>query len=355
MNHLLQITKELSNHHLDALLITSEPGEYYALGFHGEGLVLVTRNKSYYSTDSRYLEAAASIEHVELCPVTPGHDHLTLAADRIRALDIRSLGFEENAVSFAMYQALKKVLPPQTTLSPASGLLSSLRETKDEAELLLMKKAQEITDRAFTEILNDIRPGVKETELAARLTYLQMKYGAQKNSFDPIVASGANGSKPHAIPTKKEIRTGEFVTMDFGCVYQGYCSDMTRTVCVGTPNAEMEKVYYTVLEAQKAGIAAARAGVSGKDIHNAAASVIEKAGYGEYFGHGFGHSLGIEIHEAPNANLRNPFPMPFHAVVSAEPGIYLPGRFGVRIEDVLVYEKDGCLDITASPKNLICL
>lgn len=355
MNHLPQIAENLSKYDLDAMLITSGPGEYYAVGFHGEGFVLVTPQKNFYSTDSRYLEAAAAIEYVELCPVTGGADHLALAAGHIRSLGIKSLGFEEDAVSFAMYNKIREALPPETKLIPAAKLLSSLRESKDEEELRLMKKAQEITDLAFSEILNDIRPGVKETELAARLTYLQMKYGAQKNSFDPIVASGANGSMPHAIPTEKEIHSGEFVTMDFGCMYHGYCSDMTRTICVGSPSAEMEKVYYTVLEAQKAGIAAAKAGIPGRDIHNAAAAVIEKAGYGDYFGHGFGHSLGIEIHEAPNASLRNDAPMPFHAVVSAEPGIYLPGCFGVRIEDVLIYEKDGCTDITHSPKHLICL
>ena len=355
MNHISQIAENLSKYHLDAMLVTSGPGEYYAVGFHGEGFVLVTHKTSFYSTDSRYLEAAAAIEHVELCPVTAGLDHLALAAGHIRSLGIKSLGFEEDAVSFAMYNKIRDALPPETELVPSAKLLSSLRESKDEEELHLMKTAQEITDLAFSEILNDIRPGVKETELAARLTYLQMKYGAQKNSFDPIVASGANGSMPHAIPTEKEIRSGEFVTMDFGCMYHGYCSDMTRTICVGSPSAEMEKVYYTVLEAQKAGIAAAKAGIPGRDIHNAAAAVIEKAGYGDYFGHGFGHSLGIEIHEAPNASLRNDSPMPFHAVVSAEPGIYLPGRFGVRIEDVLIYEKDGCTDITHSPKHLICL
>ena len=355
MNHISQIAENLSKYHLDAMLVTSGPGEYYAVGFHGEGFVLVTPKTSFYSTDSRYLEAAAAIEHVELCPVTGGLDHLALAAGHIRSFGIKSLGFEEDAVSIAMYNKIREALPPETELVPAAKLLSSLRESKDEEELRLMKKAQEITDLAFSEILNDIRPGVKETELTARLTYLQMKYGAQKNSFDPIVASGANGSMPHAIPTEKEIRSGEFVTMDFGCMYHGYCSDMTRTICVGSPSAEMEKVYYTVLEAQKAGIAAAKAGIPGRDIHNAAAAVIEKAGYGDYFGHGFGHSLGIEIHEAPNASLRNDAPMPFHAVVSAEPGIYLPGCFGVRIEDVLIYEKDGCTDITHSPKHLICL
>ena len=194
-----------------------------------------------------------------------------------------------------------------------------------------------------------------EQEIAARLQYEMLCLGADKMSFDPIVASGPNGSKPHAIPSDKKVELGEFITMDFGCKFGGYCSDMTRTVALGEPTEEMRKVYDTVLQAQLAGIAAAKAGVPGQDIHNAAAKVIEDAGYGEYFGHGFGHSVGIEIHESPNANYSNTNPMPEGCAVSAEPGIYLPGKFGVRIEDVIILRADGNEDITHSPKELIIL
>jgi len=182
-----------------------------------------------------------------------------------------------------------------------------------------------------------------------------LRFGAMRMSFDPIVASGPNGSRPHAIPGPRKIQRGEFVTMDFGCVYGGYCSDMTRTVAIGEPTEEMKKVYHIVLEAQLAGIAAARAGVPGKSIDAAARKVIEEAGYGEYFGHGYGHSVGIEIHESPNANTRDESLMPVGAAVSAEPGIYLPGKFGVRIEDVTILTENGCIDITQSPKELIIL
>ena len=194
-----------------------------------------------------------------------------------------------------------------------------------------------------------------EQEIAARLQYEMLSRGAEKMSFDPIVVSGPNGSLPHGIPSEKNVQKGEFITMDFGCKYGGYCSDMTRTIALGDPTEEMRKVYDTVLKAQLAGIAAAKAGVPGKEIHNAAAKVIEEAGYGPYFGHGFGHSVGIEIHESPNANGRDETPMPVGAVVSAEPGIYLPGKFGVRIEDVLIYTAEGNVDITKSPKELIIL
>ncbi len=355
MNHLKQIAAKLPEYGLDAMLITSEPGEFYAVGFHGEGYVLVTPDKTYYSTDSRYIEAAEKLEGVELSLIGGGKSHLDLTAEHIKTDHLRRIGMEDGYMSVADYRSTLAVLEDGVELVPAQGLLEGLRACKDAEELAIMRQAQDITDRAFTEILNNLRVGVRETEIAAKLTYLMMSFGAQKNSFDPIVASGSNGSMPHAIPTERTIGAGEFVTMDFGCIYGGYCSDMTRTVCVGQPTEEMEKVYYTVLEAQKAGIAVAKAGVPGCDIHNAAHDVIRAAGYGDYFGHGFGHSLGIEIHENPGARPANKAPMPLGCTVSAEPGIYLPGRFGVRIEDVILLTEDGCIDITHSPKELIVL
>lgn len=355
MNHLKQIAAKLADYNLDALLITSESGEYYATGFHGEGYVLVTPNKNYYSTDSRYIEAAAAIENVEMTMIGAGKSHLDLTVEHVKAEGIRTLGIEEGYLSLGDYNRIRAALPEEVELVGVQKLLTDLRAQKDEEELGYMRRAQACTDKAFTEILNFIKPGVTENEIAARLTYLMMSFGARKNSFDPIVASGPNGSMPHAIPTERKIGQGEFVTMDFGCMVEGYCSDMTRTVCVGAPTEEMEKVYSTVLEAQKAGIAMAKAGVPGCDIHNAAHDVIRAAGYGEYFGHGFGHSLGLEIHEDPGARPANKEPMPLHCAVSAEPGIYLPGRFGVRIEDVIVLTEDGNIDLTGSPKELIVL
>lgn len=355
MNHLKQIAAKLPDYRLDALLITSEPGEYYATGFHGEGYVLVTPHKNYYTTDSRYIEAAAAIENVDMTMIGAGKGHLELAVEHVKAEGVRTLGIEEGYLSVADYERIRAAMPRGVELVPAQKLLTDLRAQKDEEELGYMRRAQACTDKAFAEILNFIKPGVTENEIAARLTYLMMNYGARKNSFDPIVASGPNGSMPHAIPTERQVGQGEFVTMDFGCMVEGYCSDMTRTVCVGQPTEEMVKVYNTVLEAQKAGIAVAKAGVPGCDIHNAAREVIRAAGYGEYFGHGFGHSLGLEIHEDPGARPANKNPMPLHCAVSAEPGIYLPGRFGVRIEDVIVLTETGCIDITGSPKELIIL
>ena len=192
-----------------------------------------------------------------------------------------------------------------------------------------------------------------ELELQAELIYCLYKNGAHGLSFDPIVVAGPNSSMPHGVAGERKIQAGDFVTMDFGALYNGYCSDMTRTVAVGHVTDEMEKVYNTVLEAQLAGLAATKAGVPGKDIDAAARKVITDAGYGEYFGHGYGHSLGLEVHESPSPNARNPEPMPVGAVASAEPGIYLPGKFGVRIEDCVIYTADGYENLCTSPKNLI--
>ena len=354
MNHLKQLAERLPEYDLDAMLLVSEPGERYAVGFQGEGCVLVTRNGTHYSTDGRYIEAARrQVAGAEVVLISREHSHLALARAYIQAHGLKRVGFESGAVSVSWYQRWQREL--NCELIPAQDLLDGLRASKDREELDAMLQAQKMTDEAFGEILNYIRPGLTEQEVAARLVYELLRRGARKVSFDPIVAAGANGSMPHAVPGETVIQPGMFVTMDFGCIYDGYCSDMTRTVAVGRPTEEMERVYETALAAQKAGIAAARAGISGQALDQAAREVIADAGYGDYFTHSFGHSLGLEIHESPNASPSETRLLPAGTVISAEPGIYLPGRFGVRIEDVLVLREDGCQDITQSPKNLIVL
>jgi len=267
---------------------------------------------------------------------------------------IRRLGFEDAAMTVREYERFQKELP-KCEFVPASEALAKLRQTKDAGELAAMEAAQGIAERALADILKEIRPGVTEKEIAARLQYLMLRYGASDMSFDPIVVSGPNGSLPHGVPSEKEIRSGEFVTMDFGCIYGGYCSDMTRTVAVGSVTEEMERVYRTVLAAQEAGIAAARAGVTGKAVDAAARGVLQEAGYGDYFTHSFGHGVGVEIHEAPNAASSNESPLPAGAVISAEPGVYIPGRLGVRIEDVILITAEGRRNLTKAPKDLIVL
>lgn len=354
MNHFEKIARELSAHDLDAMLVTSAPGEFYAAGFHGEGAAVVTPDKTWYYTDSRYIEAAQQqIGGAQVGMIRTGETYRSLVEAIVQKAGIRRMGFEDNYMSVAEFGLWREGVSAE--LVPASELLETLRMVKDEHELAAMREAQRVTDEAFTEILNDIKPGVAECEIAAKLTYLMARKGAERNSFDPIVACGANGSKPHAVPGKTLIEKGQFVTMDFGCVVGGYCSDMTRTIAVGEPTEEMCFVYATVLKAQLAGIAAAHGGVTGAQIHNIAAQVIADAGYGAYFGHGFGHSLGIEIHENPRFSPLWDKVIPAGACLSAEPGIYLPGKFGVRIEDVIMLTEEGCVDITHSPKELIIL
>ena len=353
MNHLEHIAAHLDG--LDAILLTSEANCYYATGFMGEGIALVTRRGSWYFTDSRYTEAAdkAIGDAAVIREVSREKPFSALINEALAEAGAEKAGFEEQRMTVAEHAVYSEKL--HCTLTPASSLMTELRGSKDEEELSCMTAAQRIAEGALEQILKEIRPGMTEKEIAARLNYLMVSAGAEKTAFDTIVASGPNGSMPHAVPGMRKVREGDFITMDFGCVYKGYCSDMTRTVALGRPSDEMRNVYDIVLQAQLAGIAAAKAGVTGAVIDGAARKVIQDAGYGVYFGHSFGHSLGIDIHEAPNAAPGNDKPMPDGAVVSAEPGIYLPGKFGVRIEDVMILPPDGAQVITKAPKALLVL
>lgn len=354
MNHLIKIAEKLPEYGLDAMIVTSEPGEYYAVGFHGEGVAVVTPDKTWYYTDSRYIESANDlISGAEIATAPAGQSYRTLTQAIVESCGIKKLGFEDAYMSVGDFRLWEKALTAE--LVPASKLLEQLRMVKDAEELAAMREAQRITDEAFTAILPFIKPGVTEQEISARLQYEMLSRGAERMSFDPIVASGPNGSKPHAIPSDKKVQNGEFITMDFGCKFGNYCSDMTRTVALGEPSEEMRTVYETVAKAQLAGIALVKGGVKGCDVHEAGRKVIADAGYGAYFGHGFGHSLGIEIHEDPRFSPLWSGSIPAGATLSAEPGIYLPGKFGVRIEDVVFLTDGGCENLTKSSKELIIL
>ncbi len=357
MEHFAAIREKLEEYGIDAMLLTCAANRFYASGFQSagtDGVALVTRDGAYYWTDSRYIEAAQQqVRGAEVALSTAERSYITLLNEAAERHGLRTVGFEDEYMTVAALRSYQERV--KVEFKPATKLMTALRMVKSPEELETLIAAQRIAERALAEVLNEIRPGVTEKEIAARLIYLMRHYGAENVSFDPIVASGPNGSKPHAVPEDRQICAGEFVTMDVGCILNGYCSDMTRTVAVGYVTEEMEKVYRTVLEAQAAGIAAARAGVPGCDVHNAAAAVIDAAGYGAYFGHGFGHGVGVEIHESPRASATWKAPLPAGAVISAEPGIYLPGRFGVRIEDVIVIRDGGCEDIHRAPKELMIL
>ena len=356
MSRFAKIAERLDASGLDAMMITSWPNRLYATQFKSSaGMAIVTKTGSYFFTDSRYIEAAKkNITDADIRLSTNDISLTDLANEVIKAHNIQKLGFEDQYATVSEYNGWQKKLTCKE-LVPATGLLTELRQVKDEEEVKCLIAAQRIAEKALKDVLEFIKPGKTEKEISAYLQYRMLCHGAEKLSFEPIVVSGANSSMPHGVPTDKPVEDGDFITMDFGCVYGGYCSDMTRTVAVGHATEEMEKVYYTVLEAQKAGIAAAKGGVTGKLVHEAGAKVISDAGYGAYFGHGFGHSLGVEIHEDPRFAPSNDKPIPAGAVLSAEPGIYLPGKFGVRIEDVIILQKDGCVDIMEAPHELIIL
>ncbi len=340
---------------VDALLLTSVYNRLYAAQYRvAEGVAVVTREGACYFTDSRYIEAAEkNLKGFTVRMTHPGSSEIERINEVIGEHTIKKLGFEENDMTYGDYLRYNEAL--HAVLVPMQAKIDAFRATKEPWEIELMRKAQAITDQTFSELCKIIQAGMTEKELEAELLYRLYKHGAEGPSFDPIVVSGPNTSLPHGVPGERKLEFGDFITMDFGCIYGGYCSDMTRTVALGFVSEEMDKVYKTVLKAQLAGIAATKAGVAGRDIDGTARKVIADAGYGDYFGHGYGHSLGILIHEAPNANTRNDQPMPAGAVVSAEPGIYLPGKFGVRIEDVTVITETGCEVLTKSPKNLIIL
>ena len=266
---------------------------------------------------------------------------------------ITALGYEEGYLTAGELFRFQESL--HAKLVPYHEKIYGFRGVKEDWELDRMRKAQQIADAAFLEVLPRLKTGMTELQAQAELIYCMYKNGAQGLSFDPIVVSGPNTSMPHGVAGDRVIQDGDFLTMDFGVLYQGYCSDTTRTVAFGHVTEEMKAVYHVVLEAQTQAIAATKAGVTGKYVDGVARAVIENAGYGTFFGHGYGHSLGLEIHESPNLNQRNDQPLPAGAVCSAEPGIYLPGKFGVRIEDVTILTADGCENLTKLPKELIIL
>ena len=343
------------NEEVDGLLLTSRYSRHYGAEYDiAEGVAIVTKAGCRYFTDGRYIEAAEKgIQGFQVLEMNRENSYAKLLNDAIADFGVKTLGFEEEYLTVAELCHYETSL--NANLTAYNEKIHQFRGSKEEWELDRMRKAQDIADKAFAEVLGRIKAGMTEKELQAEIIYCLLKNGADGPSFSPIVVSGPNTSLPHGVAGDRVIQEGDFVTMDFGALYCGYCSDMTRTVAIGYATEEMEKVYNTVLQAQLAGIAASKAGVIGKTVDNTARKVIEDAGYGQYFNHGYGHSVGLEIHEKPNCGRYSEDIMVENCVASAEPGIYIPGKFGVRIEDCLIYKADGTENITHSPKNLIII
>lgn len=343
------------NDQVDGLLLTSRYSRHYGAEFDiAEGMAVVSKKGCRYFTDSRYIESATNnIRNFQVVMTDADRNYAMLINQAIADFGIHTLGYEEEYMTAGACSRFQEKL--NASMVPYNEKIRSFRDVKEAWELDRLRKAQQIADAAFLEVLPRLKVGMTELEAQAELIYCMYKNGAQGLSFDPIVVSGPNTSLPHGVAGNRVIQEGDFLTMDFGVLYQGYCSDTTRTVAMGYATEEMRKVYQVVLQAQLAGIAATKAGVTGKYVDGVARKVIADAGYGAYFGHSYGHGVGLEIHEFPNMNLRNDAPLPAGAVCSAEPGIYLPGKFGVRIEDVTILTADGCENLTKLPKELLVL
>lgn len=337
----------------DGVLITEEENLCYATGFVGlEGMVLVTADgKGYCFTDSRYIEAAEkAVSPWGYQVIQPDVSYPQCVAQLCTEHGLQSLLFEDQAMTVATHARYTAAVPAK--LIPAGEAFAETREVKEEIEVERIVAAQRIAEQALEEILPLIKPGAVEREVAAELDYRMARLGSTGVSFQTIFVSGAKSSLPHGTPGDKKIEAGDFVTIDFGAMVGGYHSDMTRTFAVGFATDEMKKVYNTVLEAQLAGIEALEVGVPGSAVDKAARDIIEQAGYGAYFGHGLGHSLGLNIHENPRAAKTYHRPFVQGNIITIEPGIYLPGKFGVRIEDMVYLGAEGKRNLTLSPKEL---
>ncbi|MCH5151171.1 MAG: aminopeptidase P family protein [Clostridiales bacterium] len=343
---------------VDAIVVISEKNRLYFTGFASTFgyLVLLHGNKNVFITDPRYYEMAQSLEKdgVEVVQIANGVGAIDTLLDIFTKYNVKIVGYEDTELTVSEYLSLKENLP-QIELVSVGKDINFVRSFKTAEEIDYIKKAQSITDVAFSKILKVIKPGITEKEIAVELEYLMAKNGAEGLAFDTIIASGINSSKPHAHPSDKAVELGDAVTMDFGASYHGYCSDMTRTVFVGEPSDEMRKIYNVVLLAQKMGINNAYCGMDGKELDSLCREVIKSNGYEQYFTHGTGHSLGIDIHETPYANMRSTDVLKANQFITCEPGIYIPGLGGVRIEDLLLIQEDGVIDLTTSDKNIIIL
>lgn len=340
----------------EAALVSTEPNRFYLLGFDSgdAGTVLVIGQKTYYIIDSRYIEIAR--QKVQDAEVILEAKALEQVRELLASHGVKRLHME-NKATLAYAQSVKNALPgvEVDTSAALSDALDALRAVKDEAEIAAMRRAQAITDDCFEYILPKLKPGVREIDVALEMELFMRRQGAGKLAFPTILIAGSKTSLPHGEPGDNVIRDGDFVTMDYGANVDGYCTDMTRTVAVGHVSAEQKEVYETVLKAQLACCAQAKAGMRGCEVDRIARDIIYGAGYEGCFGHGLGHSVGIEIHENPRYSPTCETVVEPGMLITIEPGIYLEGKFGVRIEDTTIVGENGCEILGRSPKELIVL
>lgn len=350
---LLKLLNELN---VDGIFLTDLYNLRYFTGFTGTtGVALATKKGNFFYSDFRYrsqAEAQVSKMGFEFREVSRGS--LKFVGEHAEKLGLKKIGFEDNNVTFAMYQKLKEVFKAE--LVPVGEKIMYERMIKSDEEILMIKKAIEISDIAFSEALKVIKEGVSEREISAYMEYIQKKNGAEDKSFETILASGVRSAMPHGVASNKKIQKEEFITMDFGAYYNGYVSDMTRTVYYGNNITERHKeIYNLVLEAQILGINTIKEGMMSDDVDKVVRNFLTEKGYGEYFGHGLGHGIGVEIHEFPYLSSASHIELKENMVVTSEPGLYFDGWGGVRIEDDVVVKKDGREVLNKSNKELIII
>lgn len=343
----------MKKNELTGFLVTSSYNLRYLTNFTGTaGLALITQNNAFFITDFRYTEQAAEqIDGYEIIK-----HNANIYGEVVKLVEqekLTNLAFEENFISFSEYSVLEEIIP--CDLIPITGMIEELREVKDEEEIEIIQKACSIADLGFKHILTVIKPGMTEIEVANQLDFYMRSLGATSVSFDTIVASGLRSAMPHGVASDKIIEKGDLITLDFGCYYDGYVSDMTRTFAIGEPNDKLKEIYQIVLEAQLKVIAEAKPGLTGIQLDAIAREHIASYGYGEAFGHSTGHGIGLEIHEGPNVSFSAEKQFVKGNVITDEPGIYLPGIGGVRIEDDLLLTEGGNCVLTQAPKELIIL
>lgn len=339
----------------EAALVSSDVSITYLTGFaHSEGYVFLTGDTNYFLVDFRYAESVKNtVKDFEIIVFSNALDSVN---DLISKHSVKAVLLEDLSVTLSFYSNLCNKLNAEVVKgSDLSKVIGESRLVKTPDEIEKLRSAQKIAEKAYLEVLNFVKEGVTEKEIAARLEFLMKMNGAQRVAFDLITIAGKKTSLPHGVPSDNIVRKGDFVTFDIGAVYEGYHSDMTRTVAVGSVTDEMKEIYNTVLNAHYEGLKAVKAGVSGADVDKAARDIITQAGYGEYFGHSTGHGVGLEIHEAPYASPRSENILKENMTVTVEPGIYLPEKFGVRIEDTVFVTANGFENFATMPKELIIL
>jgi len=337
---------------LDGVLINKEENLHYFSGFTGDDTMLVvSADDAVIVTDFRYVEQAKN-EAPDYRLAKQEKGLLQRVSEVIKELGIKKVGFEGASLVFDWYGKIKEQVGDEVLLSSLE--LNSLRQIKDQQELQYIRKAVAISDKAFEDIIAFIKPGISENQVAARLEGVMRSLGSQRPAFATIVASGKRGSLPHGTATEKLINAGEFVTMDYGAVYEGYHSDITRTICVGHADSKQRDIYDAVLQAQLLGVSLVRPGASGKSVDGEVRKYLYDKGYAEYFGHGLGHSLGLEIHEAPTLSPRSTCEaLQPNTLITVEPGVYIPDWGGVRIEDTVLVTDTSNDVLTSSSKELM--